>query len=90
MVTDRVPVFPSPVIAKRGGARIQRDRIEVRKVSALFSIFVVVLEQPDRLLHIPEYFGVSSQTVRHARTGERVDLLVHGNRVIIVAKFRRQ
>src|SRR5215470_7130161 len=75
MVTNGVPVFAGSIVAERLCTRIQRDGIKVRKIPSLFSIDVVLVEQLNRLLHVPHDLLIASETVGHARTGKSVYLL---------------
>ena len=90
MIADRVPVLLPLVPAEALGTRIHRDRIEVGEIPALVPIEVEAIEEPDGCLDVAEDARIAGDPIGLRRTGERVDLLVHRNRVVIVAELRRE
>ena len=88
MVADRVPVLARLVMAQRLGARVEGDRVDVRVVAALLAIQEVLVEQVDRLFGVAQDAGIAGDAVGLDRPGQRVDLLVGGNGVVVVAELR--
>ena len=88
MVADRVPVLARPVVAERLGARVERDRVDVREVAAAARgrgrslsnrLIVMSMSSQDP--------RVAGDAVGLGRAGQRVDLLVGRDRVVVVAEL---
>ncbi|KFB73458.1 MAG: hypothetical protein AW09_001290 [Candidatus Accumulibacter phosphatis] len=62
----------------------------MREISALIVVLVVLVEQLDRLLDVVENARVAGEAIGLRRSGEGVDLLVHRQRVVVVAELRGQ
>ena len=90
MIADRVPVLLGAVMLQRGCTRIQSDRVDVGEVSALLTIEVEPVEQLDRQISIREDARVAIDAVRLDRARQRIDLLVGGNGVVVIAELRGQ
>ena len=90
VVADRVPVLLATIGAERIAARIERDRIEVREITAELLVLEEAVEQIDRHLGILEDLRVAGNPVGLDRAGQRVDLLVGRDRVEIVAELGRE
>ena len=68
--------------------RVERPRVDVREVAALFAIDEELVEQVDRQSGVVEDLRVAGDAVRLDRAGERVDLLVGRDGVVVVAELR--
>ena len=88
VVADRVPVLSRAVERQRLGARIEVDRIDVGEVAALLRILEVLVEQVDGAVDILADQRIAGDPEGLGRAGERVDLLVRRNRVVVVAEDR--
>jgi len=88
VVADRVPVLPRLVEPQRVRVRAQHDGVDVRVVAATLVVAEVVLEEADRPVDIAGDPPVTGHAEGLRRAGERVDLLVHRNGVVVVVELR--
>ena len=88
MVADGVPVLFPFIRAERVAARIERNRIEMREIAAFGFVQVKAFKQVNRHFGVFQNARIAGGAVGLNRPGQRVNLLIAGNRVEIVAKFR--
>ncbi len=84
MVADRVPVLARPVATEPVALPIERDRVEVRPVAAVFRVVVEALEERDRRVDIGLDPRVAGDPVELGGADECVDLLIGRDGLVVV------
>ena len=88
VVADRVPVLARPVAAEGVALAVERDRVDVREVAAVLGVVEEPLEELDRQVDVFLDPRVAGDPEHLGRAGQRVDLLVGRDRVVVVAELR--
>ena len=90
VVADGVPVLARLVLLEDVRTRVERPRVDVREVAALFAIDIELVEQVDRQSRVVEDLRIARGAVGLDGAGQRIDLLVGGDGVEVVAELRRE
>jgi hypothetical protein len=87
VVADGVPVLPGPVGPQAVVVRAQGDRVDVRVVAAEPGIGEELLEEPHGVFEVLADHRVTGDPVGLGEPDECVDLLVRGQRAVLVAEL---
>ena len=88
MIANGVPVLARLVLPQCLVSRIERQRVDVGEVAAFLTIAEELVEQIDGHLGVAQDAGIAGHAKGLYGTRQRVDLLVSGNSIVIIAKLR--